>query len=61
MTHRDVLKKVRDELRERATACEDVAESEGDGYTAEAKQAISEEAVWLNALLMRINDHFNDT
>jgi hypothetical protein len=45
------------QLRERIEACEDAASSEGDGYTASAKQAISEEALWLSSLWTQLNQY----
>ena len=52
-----VLKAVIEKIRSRAVACEDAADGEDAvAYAADARQAIREEAMWLNALLIEIDD-----
>lgn len=51
-----MLRYVREALRQRIVCCEDAAAGK-ENHGAEAKQAISEEALWLSALFTQINDY----
>ena len=59
MTDTDMLQAVCSKHNERIEACHAVEDGSDDGYTAEARQAIREEKMWLTALLMEIKDHIH--
>lgn len=54
-----MLQVICSKLSERIDACHAVETGTDGGYTAEARQAIREEKMWLSSLLMEIKEHIH--
>ena len=59
LTDSMMLQVICGKLNERIDACHAVEVGSDDGRTAEARQAIREEKMWLSALLLEIKDHIH--
>jgi len=55
-TDEEMLRHIRDQLRERIVVCEDECRREGGS---DIGQAISEETLWLQALLVQTENHIS--
>ena len=55
-THAEMLRYIREHVTERIVACEDECKTEGGS---DVGQVIAEEAMWLQALVVQIDEHLD--